>query len=242
MKKILNIVYFLVGVSLLIFLSLTSRENQSEIICNSLSISIETKGGLFFIDEEMIEGLLLESEDSLLGKSFEDINIYLLEDFVEEHPNIEKAELYLALNGTLCVDVKQRKPIVRVFEEEQSYYLDSKTEPIPLSDKYSARVLQVYWNEITPARKEILKTVLTAVEDDEFFKAQITALEFDENDELIIYPRVGDHKIILGEAQNIEEKFEKLKVFYRHGLENVGWNRYSHINLKFENQVVCTKR
>ena len=75
-----------------------------------------------------------------------------------------------------------------------------------------------------------------------FLKAQITALEFDDKDEIIMYPRVGDHKIILGKAQNIEEKFEKLKIFYRHGLEKVGWDRYSHINLKFENQVVCTKR
>ncbi len=242
MKKIVNIVYFLVGLSLLTFLSLTNNKERSKIVCNGLSITVDTRGDLFFVDQEMVEELLLESEDSIVGKLFEDINIFLLEDFVEEHPNVAKAELYLALNGVLCANVKQRKPVARVFEEKQSYYLDSNIEPIPLSDKYSARVLHVYCDEITEARKKVLKTVLTFMEEDAFFKAQLTALEFDENDEILIYPRVGDHEIILGKAQDIEKKFEKLKVFYRQGLEKVGWDRYSQINLKYENQVVCTKR
>lgn len=242
MKKILNIVYFLVGVSLLVFLGFSSHKNRADILCKSLDIRVDTKGDLFFVSAEMVQDLILENQDSVLGKPFEDINIYLLEDFVNKHPNIEKAELYLALNGSLSVDVKQRKPIARVFEQEQSYYLDSQINPIPMSDRYSARVLQVYWTEITAVRKNRLRSVLDLIEADAFLKAQITALEFDDKDEIILYPRVGDHKIILGKTQNIDEKFEKLKIFYRHGLEKVGWDRYSHINLKFENQVVCTKR
>jgi len=166
----------------------------------------------------------------------------LLEEFINKHPNIEKAELYLAISGKLCVNVKQRKPVARVFEKEQSYYLDSDISPIPLSDKYSARVLQVYWSEITAHRIEILTVLLDLINQDEFLKAQITAFEFDKTDEVIMYPRAGDHKIILGKVENTAEKLEKLKVFYRQGLEKVGWERYSHINLKFENQVVCTKR
>jgi len=131
---------------------------------------------------------------------------------------------------------------VRVFEENDSYYLDQEIMQFSLSEKYSARVLQVYWSEITEERKTILASVVDLIDADEFLKAQITAIAFDETDELIVYPRVGDHKIILGEAQNLVKKFEKLKVFYRHGLEKVGWDRYSHINLKFKDQVVCTKR
>ena len=242
MKKILNILYFLVGFSLLVFLSLNSHKNRGSILCKGLQINVDTKGDLYFVNSGMVEDLVLEIQDSIVGKPFEDINIYLLEDFVNEHPNIAKAELYLALNGSLCVDVTQRKPIARVFEQNQSYYLDAQINAIPLSDRYTARVLPVYWLESTERRKNILKSILSFLDEDVFLKAQITALEFDDNDEVFMYPRVGDHKIILGKAQNIKEKFEKLKVFYRHGLEKVGWDRYSIINLKFKNQVVCTKK
>ena len=84
--------------------------------------------------------------------------------------------------------------------------------------------------------------MIDLIDSDKFLKAQITAIEFDENNELVVYPRVGGHKIILGEAEDFRNKFEKLKVFYRHGLGKVGWDRYSMINLKYHNQVVCTKR
>ena len=73
-------------------------------------------------------------------------------------------------------------------------------------------------------------------------KAQITAIVFDESNEIVLYPRVGGHKIILGEPEDFINKFRKLKIFYRQGLEKVGWDRYSMINLKYHDQVVCTKK
>lgn len=242
MKKLLNIIYFLCIIAFLAFLSFASRQTLGGLMCESLEIKVDNDGGLFFVNAEMVEGLLLEMEDSIIGKTYEDINIYLLEEFVDEHPNIAKAELYLTINGKFCADVKQRRPLARVFENEQSYYLDEEITVFPLSDKYSARVVQVYWSEVTDFRREILSDVLKLIDSDDFLKAQITAIEFNENDELTVYPRVGEHKIILGEAQDLLRKFEKLKIFYRQGLDKVGWDRYSHINLKFDNQVVCTKR
>ena len=242
MKKFLNIIYFLCVAALLVFLSFTSRKGLGGVQCESIEIQVNAEGDLFFVNAEMVEGLLLEMEDSIVGKTYEDINIYLLEEFVDEHPNIAKAELYLTIDGEFCADVMQRRPLARVFEEEQSYYLDEEITVFPLSDKYSARVIQVYWSELTESRREILSDVLKLIDSDDFLKAQITAIEFGENDELAMYPRVGEHKIILGEAQDLVKKFEKLKIFYRQGLEKVGWDRYSHINLKYDNQVVCTKR
>jgi len=241
-RKFLNIISFLLLVAVLSFLSWTSRVSFNGVACQNIEIQVDTESDLFFVNAEMVGAMLLEKEDSILGKTYEDINIYLLEEFLDAHPNIKKAELYLTIDGNLCVDVKQRKPIVRVFEEKDSYYLDEEIMQFSLSEKYSARVLQVYWSEITEERRATLASVIDLIDADEFLKAQITAIEFDETDELIVYPRVGDHKIILGEAQNLVKKFEKLKVFYRHGLEKVGWDRYSHINLKFKDQVVCTKR
>ena len=242
MRKFLNITYFLLLVAVLSFLSWTSRESFHGVVCENIEIQVDTEGDLFFVNAEMVEEMLLEKEDSLLGKSYRDMNIYLLEEFLDAHPNIKKAELYLTIDGNLCVYVKQRRPLVRVFEAMDSYYLDEQIVQFPLSEKYSARVLQVYWSEITDERRMILASITDLIAKDEFLKAQITAIEFDETDELIVYPRVGDHKIILGDAQGLVKKFEKLKVFYRHGLEKVGWDRYSHINLKFKDQVVCTKR
>tara|TARA_Y100000385_G_scaffold144610_1_gene150154 strand:+ start:741 stop:1469 length:729 start_codon:yes stop_codon:yes gene_type:complete len=241
-RSFLNISYFFVIVAVLLYLSWSSLFSLDLQKCNNVQIQVDTEGDLFFINAEMVEEMIFSKEDSLIGKAYEDINIYLLEEFVNEHPNIKKAELYLTLDGTLSVDVKQREPLARVFEVNESYYLDEEMHQFALSDQYSARVLQVYWEEITVSRVEILESLIELIDSDTFLKAQITAIAFDENNELVVYPRVGGHKIILGAAEDFRNKFEKLKIFYRHGLEKVGWNRYSMINLKYHNQVVCTKR
>ena len=242
MRSFLNISYLFLIVTVLFYISWSSLFHLDLQKCSKVQIQVDTEGDLFFINTEMVEEMIFSKEDSLIGKSYEDINIYLLEEFVNEHPNIKKAELYLTLDGALSIDVKQREPLVRVFEGNESYYLDEEMNHFALSDQYSARILQVYWDELTEFRVEILGSLIELIESDKFLKAQITGIVFDENNELVVYPRLGGHKIILGEAEDLRNKFEKLKVFYRHGLGKVGWGRYSMINLKYHNQVVCTKR
>lgn len=240
--RYLRISSILVLVLLIFYALWSSQLHLDSQECTSIKIHVDTSDDLFFINADMIKEMILFKEDSILGKAYEDINIYLLEEFVNEHPNIKKAELYLTVDGTLYVDVKQRKPLARVFQDKDSYYLDEKIREFPLSDNYSAKVLQVYWDKITPSRFGILSKLIDLINSDEFLKAQITAISFNGKDELIAYPRVGDHKIMIGEAKDLENKFEKLKIFYRHGLGKIGWDRYSIINLKYQNQVVCTKR
>lgn len=80
------------------------------------------------------------------------------------------------------------------------------------------------------------------IHDDEFWNSQISQIYVNEVGDFEFVPRVGNHHIIFGKAEHIEEKFEKLMTFYKKGLNKTGWNEYSTINLKFKNQVVCTKR
>jgi cell division protein FtsQ len=76
---------------------------------------------------------------------------------------------------------------------------------------------------------------------DKFLKAQIEQIYVDPNGEFELIPRVGTHTILMGRADNLEDKFERLFVFYRMGLSKTGWSRYNIINIKFKNQVVCSK-
>jgi len=55
-------------------------------------------------------------------------------------------------------------------------------------------------------------------------------------------PRVGAHMIMLGSLENYRGKLHKLMVLYREGFSRVGWNQYEWINLKYKDQVICTKK
>ena len=81
----------------------------------------------------------------------------------------------------------------------------------------------------------------TFITKDKFLKAQIEQIYVEPNGEFELIPRVGSHTILMGTADNLEDKFERLFVFYRIGLNKTGWSRYNIINIKFKNQVVCSK-
>jgi cell division protein FtsQ len=76
---------------------------------------------------------------------------------------------------------------------------------------------------------------------DPFLKAQIDQIYVTELNEFELIPRVGNHVIMLGTADDLDDKFRKLIVFYHLGLNKIGWNKYNVINIKFKNQVVCSK-
>lgn len=84
-----------------------------------------------------------------------------------------------------------------------------------------------------------------SVESDGFWSAEVVQIVASSASsgaiELVLIPRSGNFRIVFGEIDDTERKFDKLMRFYRDGLGNIGWNRYGTINLKYNNQVVCTE-
>ena len=84
--------------------------------------------------------------------------------------------------------------------------------------------------------------MVRAIDRSDFWKAQVEQIDVARDGEISMVPRVGDHLLILGTADNVENKLERLMNFYEKGLDNIGWNKYRSISVAYENQVVCKKR
>jgi cell division protein FtsQ len=78
--------------------------------------------------------------------------------------------------------------------------------------------------------------------DDDFWNAQITQVYVNGPNDIELIPRVGSQVILIGNLDDFEKKLEKLKLFYEKALPAEGWNKYKKINLKYSNQIICTKR
>jgi cell division protein FtsQ len=79
------------------------------------------------------------------------------------------------------------------------------------------------------------------LQENEFMNAQVEHVVFNEKGEMEVVPRAGNHRIVIGDASNLELKYKKLLAFYAHTLHTRDLNQYRRINLKFDNQVVCEK-
>ena len=91
------------------------------------------------------------------------------------------------------------------------------------------------------AKKEILE-LANIIQEDNFWDCQIEQINVTASREIQLIPRVGDHIVLLGKGENLEEKLTRLKQFYKRILGKVGWDRYSMINLEFDNQIICTNK
>lgn len=180
------------------------------------------------------------------------VDVERLERVLEMDPFILNADVYIDAGNKVNIEVVQREPILRIIDNNNlNYYLDRDGNKMPLSNHFSARVL-VATGHIPPfvpdfqkRDKHVLKDLfyLTQVfQEDKFMKALVEQIYVSNRSEYSIVPKIGDQKIILGSIYDLEEKIERLKIFYKEALPYEGWQKYKTIDLRYQGQVVCKKR
>jgi len=217
-----------------------NRESDA-LLVTGIDISIKDSLYTHFISDSDIRNLILKNHPELIGNNTNNVNKEDLESLINEIPSVKNTEVYTSLTGCLNFSIEQRKPIVR-FVKDQGFYIDEEGKRMPLSSNYTSRVLVVSGNIKDEIIEEELMPLVNFITKDEFWSSQINQIYVDSNNEYILIPRVGGQKIELGEIDNFERKFAKLSALYKDGFPTVGWNKYNKINLKYENQIVCTKR
>jgi cell division protein FtsQ len=74
-----------------------------------------------------------------------------------------------------------------------------------------------------------------------FWKAMIEEIFINKKGEIELFTKIGEQTVIFGDIDNMKEKFDNLFIFYKQGLNKVGWTKYKTLNLKYKNQIVCSK-
>ena len=210
--------------------------------CRDVSIKIDHHKGFFFIDENDADKAIKNFCGGLVyGKTFSTIDFGDIEKKLEQNPFISNAEIFSGVNGTLYVEIEQRVPVVRVVNRSGvSFYLDSNGEKIPLSPKFTARVV-VATGDIDPEIQADLMKLIKFISSDNFWKAQFEQIHVTADHEFELIPKLGNHYIWLGIADELEEKIKRLMIFYKEVLKNFSGDNYRIVNLKYKDQIVCTK-
>ncbi|MFC2110960.1 cell division protein FtsQ/DivIB [Bacteroidota bacterium] len=252
MKRIIEIlVWSILFTGIIILLSFVSIEHK-KIECKSFDISLDYGDDNFdiFLTADEIKEKIYQITDTLPGQLLANIDVELIENEIKNIPYVADAEVYSTINGNIKSIITQRKAMVKIINHfGESYYLDNEQNVMPLSKKHSAHVLIAsgyigHKLQDTIKNNSTIKNVYTlakAIINDEFFKAQIEQIYINKKNEIELIPKVGNHIIIFGSINNIDEKLEKLMLFYTKGLKKTGWNKYKTVNLKYRNQIVCTK-
>jgi len=259
MKKKIKIILFVFTLLISILVIVLVTINKNRLRCNNIDINILDSNENHFINKNDVLNLIYKSYGNVIGYNFDSINIALIEEKLNNNSYIKDAEVYKTIRGTLNVDIIQRNPILRIINKEnKSIYLDKDGVIIPVSDNFTSHEILANGNitanfkientnELPRVTEDMsdkiiydLYVLAKYIEQSDFLKAQIEQIYVTENNEFELVPRVGDQIIEFGNLTNYEEKFRNLMLFYQKGIPKLGWEKYSKINIKYKNQIVCT--
>lgn len=221
-----------------LMLGLVSR-HQEEVVCGNVSVEVRDSLQMRFVNGNDIRKSVLGRFDETLGEPLNTLNFDNIESFVEKHPAVKNCEVYNTIDGDLRIELIQHLPLFRVFEDERSYYIDEAGNEMPTFDNFTARVLVVS-GDIEEEMEHLLH-IARLFRDDPFWSAQMEQLYVKGNGDYVLVPRVGDHLILIGKPERVEEKLRNLKALYKEGLDSREWNKYQVINLKYKGQILCSK-
>lgn len=206
-----------------------------------------------FVTHTMVD-TLLEHEFQISTATQSQLDIARMEDTIRKIPGVKHAEIYSEIGGHLVIEIEKETPILRVMDANHACgYISASGRLIPCRRHYLPRLAVANGHFRLPdelngqqvqSNKELHMLYETAlyIQQYPFWQAQIEQLYINQQGDLELIPRVGAHIIILGDTRQLEWKFEKLYVMYTKGFKIKDWNRYEFINLKYGNQVICTKR
>jgi cell division protein FtsQ len=204
------------------------------------------------INKNEMMSLLTKKYGNLSQKIRKDIDTKTIKEDLEDNDFVEKAKVGITLTGKLKIEVIQREPIVRVYTNTgRQYYIDKDMNIISTAQEKSANVIiasgsikDVPITKIdTIKNKEAYQiwTLATMIEQDSLLTYQIDEIYKNQNNYILI-PKVGDYEIELGEIKDWGKELNKLHYLYRSAFVKYGWDNYIKINLKYNNQVVCTRK
>jgi cell division protein FtsQ len=260
-KKILNISGWLAMAVAIVFCIGFANKQQGELTCSEIKIKINDEDGHYFVEEEDIRTLLMDKGKDVRGVKLNAINIGLLEKIIKNNSFVSNAEVFSTIEGKGSIAIDQRRPLVRIINNaDEQYYIDSEGKYMPLSDKYTARIVVANGHIINRfGEREIITRnncdscftsqtlsaeifkIASFIDNDPFWKSFVEQIYVTPDLELELIPKVGNYRILIGDSSDMEHKLKKLLVFYKKALSRIGWDKYSVINLKFKDQIVCTR-
>jgi cell division protein FtsQ len=217
--------------------------------CKGVEIEISGVNNNFFIDKSDVLSIIKDNVGGKpQGKMISAFNLREIEQSLEQDVWIRNAELFFDNNEILRVDVDEREPVARIFSTDgKSFYIDSSLKILPLSEKFSAR-LPVFTGfshrsaRLNKADSNLLRQIMDismVMQADSFLMAMVEQVDITPQSGFEMVPKIGNQLIVFGDAMDVEEKFNKLKLFYKEVISKTGWSKYSIINLQYKNQVVA---
>lgn len=227
---------------LIVALSFTSRWSD-DARCRGIRIAVNDSTSLRFVTSAELGKELGTLPATIKGQRLSDIRTDSIEHFLNSIDKIERATVVKLTDGYVLVTVDPMHPVARVFDVNESYYINRDGKRISADARYHVDVPVIQGNfakgDITPS--DVLPLV-DYINGDSLWNSLISMIKIDSPSDVLVIPIIRGQVINLGEPNDFANKFSKLKRMYQEVLPVKGWEYYDTLSVKWKGQVVATRR
>ncbi|HRN37212.1 MAG: hypothetical protein M9900_09530 [Flavobacteriales bacterium] len=238
------------------------EQRGNNVPVREVRVNLAPAGDVHFIDAEALKLQVATGTGPVIGTPVNKLDETAIEQHLRAIPCVAEADVYHTMDGVLHVNARQREPIVRVVNADGTgFYIDKEGWTMPLDPNYTARVMVVTGMlqepfgmqapvNVTSGNDSLamhshcaaIHALATTLRKNPFWSALFGQAVVDAQGEFTLVPNVGMMQVRVGDGSHLAQRLDKLKLFYQQGLPQADWRRYSTVDLRFDDQVVATKR
>lgn len=241
MKILIKIILLtgILGYLVFAFANLSHDEEQRKCIGTEIILEDSIAN---FVNRQFVEQIIVQSKCPIQGRNIKDIDIRTIEASIQNNPYIDSVACHYTSTNLLCIRVLPRRPVLHVISDNgEKYYMDINGNDMP-TDVFLQDLCLATGNISKDYAKEHLVQIADYVNTHAPWNKEIQQISVRTPKHIEIILSTGSHTVVLGEPTDIQGKLNRLQNFYEEGLNKVGWNKYSIIDLNYANQIVCTKK
>ncbi len=249
MKRSVKISLIVLGAALLAVLVVVLNVSRSNSQVRGLEADIRYGSTPMLVSGQTVVDSVVAALPTLMQQQVKAVDCEAVAEAARRVPFLTNVSASVSVSGRVVVRADQRRPIARLFHGDRERYLDREGAVFPVSRVGNCNVLVAGGDFSAPLRPDSLDAQLTALwqvasylDSESRYSKLIDQIFVERDGDIMMVPKVGDHVVELGDANDLDGKFANLVAFYRKGMPRAGWDTYSKISLKFKGQVVCTKK
>lgn len=241
-----TIIYCVLSILLLAYLVFAIRYttlSAAEDHCTGLQINVIDSVSRGFVTKEDIDSELGDLSGKINNIRRDSINTLDIRNQLMAKDNIENVSCFFLNNGALSINVTPLMPVARVFDTKGgNYYINRDGKRMEASIRYRMDV-PVIIGDFNPNRDPSLCfPILDYLTADPDLAQLVSAIEVKKNKDIILVPRIKGHVVNLGDTKDLDNKFQRIEIFYKEVMPVKGWETYDTISVKWRGQVVAHRR
>lgn len=249
MKRPYKIMLILLGAVVLTVLVIVANTNRSRSQVRGIEVKLRYGHAPRLVSEQTVADSIMAALPHLAATQVKAVDRDAVSEAASHVPYLCDISTAVSVSGKVVVRATQRQPIARLFYGPRELYIDADGCLMPVSRMGDCNVLVLGGDFTEPLRLDSLNAqtaellrLASFLDSHKTYRSLVDQAYIDREGIIVMVPKLGDHIIELGDADKLDSKFENLLTFYRKGMPRAGWDTYSKVSLRFDNQVVCTKK